>query len=296
MKVLMIAPEPIFEPRGTPLSVVGRLKALSDMNYRVDLLTYSIGEDVSFPNLRIFRIPKIPFIKKVKIGPSLAKIPLDAMLFILTIIKLQSGHYDFVHSHEEAGVWGLMLSRIFGIPHIYDMHSSLPQQLQNFEFSNSRILISLFQSLERWVLKYSSCIITICPDLYNHVKALFPEKGSVLIENVLDYGIIFGDKDISNNIIKTLNLNGKQVAVYTGTFEPYQGLNLLIESVEMVVRSIKSIVFILVGGNPDQVAFYEKLVRQKGLEEYIIFTGQVKPQTVKSYIRCADVVFLFLII
>ena len=28
MKILMIAPEPIFEPRGTPLSVVGRLKAL----------------------------------------------------------------------------------------------------------------------------------------------------------------------------------------------------------------------------------------------------------------------------
>ena len=153
MKILMIAPEPIFEPRGTPLSVVGRLKALSDMGYRVDLLTYSIGKDIDLPGLRIFRIPRIPGIRKVKIGPSLTKVPLDICLMVKTAIRLYIEPYDLIHTHEEAGFWGTVFSRIFHVPHLYDMHSSLPQQLRNFQFTNSRILIRIFENLERWVLR-----------------------------------------------------------------------------------------------------------------------------------------------
>ena len=186
MKVLMIAPEPIFEPRGTPLSVVGRLRALSDMGHRVDLVTYPMGEGVVLPGVKILRIPRIPGIRKVKVGPSMGKIPLDVCLVIKSVVQLLGESYDLVHTHEEAGFWGVVLSRIFRVPHIYDMHSSLPQQLKNFQFSDSRILLEIFRKLERWVLRYSSGVITICPDLYDLVERLFPGKGPVLIENVVD--------------------------------------------------------------------------------------------------------------
>ena len=43
--------------------------------------------------------------------------------------------YDAVHSHEEGGLIGVVLSAMLGVPHLYDMHSSLPQQLSNFDFS-----------------------------------------------------------------------------------------------------------------------------------------------------------------
>ena len=289
MKILMIAPEPIFEPRGTPLSVVGRLKALSDMNYRVDLLTYSIGEDIELPGLRIFRIPRIPGISKVKIGPSLAKIPLDICLMAKTVMRLLKEPYDLIHTHEEAGFWGTIFSRIFHVPQLYDMHSSLPQQLKNFQFTHSRTLIRIFEKLERWVLRNAHGIITICPDLYNHVKKIAPERESVLIENVVDYGMIFGEENRSSEIRKAYHLNGKSIALYTGTFEPYQGLDLLIQSAKRIISRVKSVVFIIVGGRPDQVAFYRKAVQEKGLESRFIFTGQVPPQEVNSYIRCADV-------
>ena len=289
MKILMIAPEPIFEPRGTPLSVVGRLKALSDMGHQVDLLTYNFGEDVDLPGIRIFRIPRIPGIGKVKIGPSLVKIPMDILLFIKTGIRLLRGRYDLIHSHEEAGFWGMIFSRIFHVPHIYDMHSSLPQQLRNFEFTSSRIIFVIFQKLEKWVLKYSSGVITICPDLYNYVKKLFPDNGSVLIENVVDYSMIFGEKDRSSEIRRELNLKRRIVALYTGTFESYQGLDMIIQSAESVASKSSRIIFLLVGGHPDQVEAYKKKVLKRGLADYFIFTGQVMPQEVNSYVKCADI-------
>jgi hypothetical protein len=39
MHILMIAPEPFFEPRGTPFSEYHRIKALLALGHTVDLVT-----------------------------------------------------------------------------------------------------------------------------------------------------------------------------------------------------------------------------------------------------------------
>lgn len=284
----MVAPEPVFEPRGTPLSVVGRMKAFSDLGHSVDLLTYPIGSDIDLPNIRFRRTRCIPGVKRVKIGPSITKIPLDMLLSLKTCVTLARERYDLVHAHEEAGFWGITFARWFGIPFIYDMHSSLPQQLSNFQFSRSRSLINLFRMLERWVLRHADAIITICPDLYEHVKICLPGKESELIENVVDYSHIFGEVDESETIRKKHELNGRRVALYTGTFEPYQGLELLIRSAGSVLQCFPDLVFLLVGGHPDQVATYHRMAESEGIASHIRFTGQVHPREVGSYIRCAD--------
>ena len=285
----MVAPEPIFEPRGTPLSVLGRLKALSDMGYAVDLLTYPMGETVAFPGLRIDRIPKVPGIRTVKIGPSMQKIPLDILLFLKTVRRLAQSRYGLLHTHEEAGFWGILLSRCFRVPHLYDMHSSLPQQLENFRFTKSRLLIRLFQHLEKTVLRTAQGVIVICPELKAHADAVVSHPNLMLIENVVDYGMVFGETTPSPDIRKTLGLHGKRVVVYSGTFEPYQGLDLLIQSAAAVVRAVPSVRFLMVGGHPNQVEACRRRVSEKKLESYFHFTGQVLPSSANGYIRCADV-------
>ena len=55
MHILMIAPEPFFEPRGTPFSEYHRLRALSSMGHTVDFVTYPFGSDEVLPGLRIIR-------------------------------------------------------------------------------------------------------------------------------------------------------------------------------------------------------------------------------------------------
>src|SRR6266571_1316652 len=138
MKILMISPQPFFTPRGTPFSVYYRMQSLSQMGCSVDLATYSIGRDVKIPNVRIHRIPKIPGISKVKIGPSFPKLILDFFLFWQCLGMLITTRYDVVHAHEEAVFFCLVYKIFFpGLHVIYDMHSSLPQQLKNFSFSGS---------------------------------------------------------------------------------------------------------------------------------------------------------------
>src|SRR5215831_21223343 len=110
MRILMIAPEPFFEPRGTPFSEFHRIRALTALGHQVDLVTYPFGSDVSMPGLRVFRAMRPPFVRRAKIGPSLAKVPLDFSLTLTAIRRMMSGRYDAVHSHEEAGLIGVGLA------------------------------------------------------------------------------------------------------------------------------------------------------------------------------------------
>jgi hypothetical protein len=73
MHILMIAPEPFFEPRGTPFSEFHRIKALIALGHTVDLVTYPFGRDVEMPGLTVIRCLRPPLVKHVRIGPSWAK-------------------------------------------------------------------------------------------------------------------------------------------------------------------------------------------------------------------------------
>src|SRR6266480_7887110 len=183
VRILMIAPEPFFEPRGTPFSEFHRIRALTALGHEVDLVTYPFGQTVSMPGLRIFRSLKPPFLRGVKIGPSAAKIPLDALLTLTTLRRVMSSRYDAIHSHEEAGLIGAVLAALLRVPHLYDMHSSLPQQLTNFAFSRSRLIKRVFLAIERFTIRRSRVVIVICPSLEETVRAIEPQAHTVLIEN-----------------------------------------------------------------------------------------------------------------
>ena len=185
MRVLMIAPEPFFTPRGTPFSIRGRIQALSALGHSVDLVTYHTGDDVSLPGLRIYRTPSIPWVRRVAIGPSLTKVLLDFFLFSLALIRLTASKYDVIHTHEEAGLMGTILAPLAKAQHLYDMHSSLPQQFANFKAYNYAPVVKIFEVLERFVICRADAVITICPELLERVAAIDKARPCFLIENAI---------------------------------------------------------------------------------------------------------------
>ena len=113
MKILMIAPEPFFEPRGTPFSEYYRIQALSSLGHEIDLVTYPIGENVEIKGLKIIRCLRPFFIKNVKTGPSGAKLLLDFFLFFKVFGRILRKRYDLIHTHEEANIMGAFYSKVF---------------------------------------------------------------------------------------------------------------------------------------------------------------------------------------
>jgi len=286
LKILMIAPEPFFQPRGTPISIFFRLKTLSELGHKVDLLTYPIGEDRAFRNVRILRTSAFPGIRAIKIGPSAAKLPLDFMLLWKTLARMTAERYDLVFSHEEAGWWGTLLARIWKIPHLYDMHSSLPQQLDNFEFTRSALIKGTFIWLERFVLKRSGAVITICADLQNIVKREGFGRKTILLENFLEFDHSdFGPADFTA-VRKKYAPDGEKIALYAGNFQSYQGVGRLVEAFARLKD--EPAVLLLVGEKGGKLRAMKDFVASLGISGKVKFTGQVSPEEVPLYIGASD--------
>jgi glycosyltransferase involved in cell wall biosynthesis len=289
MRILMIAPEPFFEPRGTPFSEYHRIRALLDLGHTVDLVTYPFGQSVHLPGLRVFRCVRPPFVRRVKVGPSFAKVPLDFALTITALRRVASDGYDVIHSHEEGAIIGVVLSSLLGVPHVYDMHSSLPQQLSNFAYSRSRVLRWLFHRVERVAIRHSRVTIVICPELRRLVEQLEPGADPVVIENAP--GAAETDVDRASDAVRaTLGVpSSAPLVVYTGTFEAYQGLDLLFAAAALVAQSRPEARFLLVGGHPDQIAEARAQADAAGAGAVTIFAGERPSCEIPAILEAADV-------
>lgn len=291
MKVLVISPEPFFSPRGTPFSVYYRTLITTQLGSDVDLLTYGEGRDVTIPNATIFRIPRFSLLGSVKVGPSMLKLFLDFFLILYTVKMLIKENYDVVHAHEEAIFYCRFLQPFFKFKLIYDMHSSLPQQLTNFQFTSSKILIGLFKKLEDSCLKKADAIITICPDLSDYVNGLIENKEKhFLIENSIFDPVQLVENlspslpdDPSQSVDNAELSNDYSWIVYAGTLEPYQGIDILIRAFAVFVQERPDYRLLIVGGTSAQVQKYSALADKFGMKEDCFFTGQVKQPLAKKY-------------
>ena len=290
MRILMIAPEPFFEPRGTPFSEFHRIRALTALGHQVDLVTYPFGEDVSMPGLRVFRSLRPPFVHRVKIGPSAAKFPLDALLTLTAFRVGLTGKYDVVHSHEEGGVIGVLLSWLLRVPHLYDMHSSLPQQLSNFAFTGSAIARGIVRWFEKLMIAQSKVVIVICPALEDTVRETDPGANVILIENAPGSAEEAATAEQAAAVRGTHGLSATTpLVLYTGTFEAYQGLDLLFESMAFVKQSRPDARLLLAGGKPDQVEKARAQATVAGIGDVTIFAGERPAREIPAYLLACDV-------
>jgi len=289
MRILMIAPEPFFEARGTPFSEYHRIRALADLGHTVDLVTYPFGKDVSLPGLRVHRSWRPPFVRRVKIGPSLAKVPLDVLLALKAFHVGLKWKFDYVHSHEEGGAIGLALARLLRVPHLYDMHSSLPEQLSNFKFSRSRLLVGAFRALERRMVARSDSVIVICRHLEEVARAIEPGAHVVLIENAPGSGDTaskpgLGDVRAAAGVPATAPM-----VLYTGTFEAYQGLDLLFAAMKPVLAQLPAARLVLAGGHADQIRRARLDAAAMGVGASTVFVGERPAEEIPAYLEAADV-------
>ncbi len=290
MKVLFLSPQPFFEERGTPIAVLEIIRVLSSLGHKVDLYTYPIGRDVVIEGLNIIRSPGSLFFKDVKPGPSYKKGILDVLLFFKTFLDTFRKRYDVVHAVEESAFFGVILSRLLKIPLIYDMDSSIPAQISYTGFIKNSLILKFANAMERWAIRKSSAVITMCSSLTDIVRKESPGKPVFQIE---DLPLSFKELAVSNEVIekvkKDLDINGSVVIVYTGNFEGYQGLDLLIGAIPHVVKEVENVKFLLVGGEERLINELKGKSESLGIGDKVVFAGKHPLEDMPVFMGVADV-------
>jgi glycosyltransferase involved in cell wall biosynthesis len=169
------------------------------------------------------------------------------------------------------------------------MHSSLPQQLTNFAYSRSRMVKSIFGALERFVVRRSRVVIVICPQLEEVVRGIDTAVPSVLIENAPGSG----DAPVEGSGVTVRRMLGlaaeTPMILYTGTFEAYQGLDLLFASMKHVIAVRPEARLVLAGGRPEQVEAAQRQATAAGIGAATIFAGQRPAEEIPAFLDAADV-------
>jgi glycosyltransferase involved in cell wall biosynthesis len=292
MNILLIAPQPFFEKRGTPLAVAVLAKALSELGHTIDLVTYHIGEPWSFPSVDHYRACRIPFISSVKKGLSAVKLFLDIFVFIKAASLLVKNHYDCIHGVEEGAMMGVVLKYFFKVKLVYDMDSSIPEQIID---SQSKIwclppFIKLANYFERLTICGADLVIAVCPALQERVVSIFPDKSVIVLEDIPV--VEKAPSSMSNDmerIRSELSLGAAPCVVYTGTFESYQGIDLLLDTIPFVVRANQNVIFILVGGQSDQLGKVQCQVDKMGINQNVRVLGRRPMEEMPAFMALADV-------
>lgn len=286
-RILMISPHPTYTPRGTPISVLNRCRALCALGAEVDLVTYGIGEDVAVPGLRWLRAP-VPGIRAVPVGPSPAKLPLDLAVFVrATWSALRHGRrYDAVHTHEEAGLLGALLGRLTGLPHVYDTGNDMSVVARNYGWGPRHPLTVLATLAERVSVQGSTSVIAHVPSVA--ARALAVTHGRVPVTIALNVSLDApADPATTARARAAWAPHGERIVLYTGTLEDYQGVPLLIEA--MTALEDLPVHLVIVGGRDDQQRRVGELASRIGVADRVVLAGAARQADIPSLHRAADV-------
>jgi glycosyltransferase involved in cell wall biosynthesis len=147
-----------------------------------------------------------------------------------------------------------------------------------------------FVAIERFMIRRSRVVIVICPSLEETVRAIEPAARTVLIENAPGSAEDQATPAQAEAVRQTLGLAPETpVVLYTGTFEAYQGLDLLFDAMRIVATRRPDARLLLAGGKPDQIAQAAAQVRERRIDGVTIFAGERPAAEIPAYLLASTV-------
>jgi glycosyltransferase involved in cell wall biosynthesis len=283
VRILVVAPQPFYEERGTPIAVRLLVETLCDFGHDVDLLVYQQGQDIEFPRLRIVRAGRPPGIQNVPIGFSWQKLVSDLWLAATMIRLLFTRRYDVVHAVEEAVFLAAVFNLLSRRRLVYDMDSWMSQQLTD-KWRALQPLRPLLVGIERMAVRRATVVLPVCEDLAQVVRGWVDPQRVVLLPDVP-----MGDADPGGVQESLRAIAGPEalIALYVGNLEGYQGIDLMLDGLAQLPRDTP-LQTIVIGGSAADIETYRTRAAQLGLGDRVHFLGPRPVAQLNAYLAQAD--------
>jgi len=284
MDILFLAPHPFYQTRGTPIAVDLMLRVLSERKESVDLLTYHEGSDVVYDRLIVHRIPKIPFLKDIPPGFSFKKLMADVLMVVCAVRHSWRKRYDIVHAVEESVFIALILKLMFGVPYVYDMDSSLAQQMIE-KFPILKSFAFILNYCESIALRQALVVVPVCDSL----GKIALSHGHPHVLTLHDVPMLDMKKQRDGGSLGFETQKDRLRVMYVGNLETYQGIDLLLDSFSLISSQTDHVDLVIVGGAKTDIQKYQKKSNDLGMRERVSFLGQKPIYRLASFLAEADI-------
>ncbi len=283
MRILVLAPQPFFQQRGTPIAVRMLVESLARLGHVIELLVYHEGDPIHIDGVTLHRIPRIPLVRNIPPGPSWKKLPCDFAMLLCAFRLVRKKRIDLIHAVEESAFLAAFLQPLLRVPYVYDMDSSLAEQTAA-KWHLPRWLVRILENMENAVIRRSRGVVAVCAALENRARQAAPQH---LIQRLEDVSLLQPGPTGPN--FREIHAITGPIVMYVGNLERYQGIDLLLDSFALAVTRGTMAHLLLIGGTAGHIAHYEQRAAALRISSRVRFVGPRPLEELHWNLQQADV-------
>lgn len=177
----------------------------------------------------------------------------------------------------------MLLGRIFRVPFVFDMDSSMATQMID-RFSWLRPFGWLLRWLESLPMRSAVAVVPMCEDLA--VQARRYCSGIVYV--LKDVSLLGQNPGSSSEDLRShLSGNGPML-MYVGNLEEYQGIDLLLEGFAVLAKVNESAEIVVIGGKDTDIEKYREKARNLEVDKRVHFIGPRPVGNLGDYLAQSD--------
>jgi PEP-CTERM/exosortase A-associated glycosyltransferase len=198
---------------------------------------------------------------------------------------------DLLHAHSPVlNAWpAIHVGAKLGIPVVYEIRAFWEDAaVDHGTQKEGGVRYQLTKALETRAVRRANQVVTICAGLRNDlISRGIPAAKIGVVPNAVDIEHFSLSAGADPALKEKLGLGGCRVIGFLGSFYAYEGLDLLIAALPIMLQQAPDIRLLLVGGGP-QEANLKAQAHALGVAEKVVFVGRVPHSEVSRYYDLVD--------
>ncbi|MFO1217481.1 MAG: TIGR04063 family PEP-CTERM/XrtA system glycosyltransferase [Burkholderiaceae bacterium] len=199
---------------------------------------------------------------------------------------------NLLHAHSPVlnALAALRVGRKLGIPVVYEVRAFWEDAaVDHGTTAEGSLRYRLTRWMETRALREAAHVFTICEGLRRDIVARGISAAKVtVIPNAVDIGAFDRGGSPDTSLRARLGLDAATVIGFIGSFYAYEGLDLLLAALPLLLQRRPEVRALLVGGGPQDAALKSQAQRL-GVADKVVFTGRVPHTDVQRYYDLIDV-------
>ena len=199
---------------------------------------------------------------------------------------------DIIHAHSPVlnALPALAVGRAAGIPVVYEVRAFWEDAAVDHGTAREwGPRYRLTRALETRALQRADAVTTICAGLREDMlKRGIPADKITVIPNAVDISQFHFTATTDAGLRERYGLTRGNTLGFAGSFYAYEGLDVLLRAMPLVLGEVPQVRLLLLGGGP-QEAHLQALAANLGIENVVHFIGRVPHSEVNRYYSAMDV-------
>jgi len=201
---------------------------------------------------------------------------------------IEEARPEIIHAHSPVlvGFPAYFAAKRHGLPFIYEVRDLWENaSVDRGKFAAWSVSYRAARSLETWLLRRADAVVTIGETLRDELQGR-TKRNVAVTSNGADPEA-FCPMEPDPEWRREWNSGDDQVIAYVGSFQPYEGLEILIRAMRQIVAQRDRVHLLIVGDGPERTGL-EALVEKEKLQAHVTFAGRLPHSRVKEIYAVSD--------